>query len=599
MHYVTRKALIAIFAAASGLLALVWLQPFLPTAFSDGNYLGIHSFLELISIIVSFSLFNIVWISRDALEGSLGQSLIIVGISFFAVGSMDLLHVFTYQGATGYSGTFPQMKSIFLCLYARYLSVAAVAAMLIWPGRLNVDNNKLAKIALSTAIAAIGLALAVTYYWPAAWRPQNLPLLKSSMELLLILLYIVTLGLVRAKSSTLKDSVAGKIAYFLIFSLCSQASFTFFNSELVTYSLLGHIYKFISFLFLYQAVYLSGVFNHFYNLSEMAKMSAELLKESISLKPIMEIQAKKLKQILPKAQRISFYTTGKDPNHFIPSYQWGKYGEIFSHSEGVYINNFQKLFGQKVAIYNSPIDLLLNNLSGDYSLQLVPLFKEAKQILYLPLAVEGRFHGFIMVYIFCKANSFDEDDMERAELFQTFAALAIAQVRHQELVTRLSYEDGMTGLPNRRRFFEEIEKAVYAYDRYKTPFTVIYLDMNNLKYINDTFGHDAGDEALLTIAAYLKKATRQSDLPARLGGDEFAILYPYMDHKSAQTKIAELKLLFANLQLKQADAAFSLAVGGASYPDEAADADTLLSLADDRMYKHKREMKSLMERTAG
>ncbi|WP_312561441.1 GGDEF domain-containing protein [Anaerospora sp.] len=599
MHYVTRKALIAIFVAASGLSALVWLQPFLPTAFSDGNYLGIHSFLELISIIVSFSLFNIVWISRDALEGSLGQSLIIVGISFFAVGSMDLLHVFTYQNAADYPSTYSQMKSVFLCLYARYLSVAAVAAMLIWPSRLSIDNNKLAKIALSTAIAAIVLALAVTYYWPAAWRPQNLPLLKSSMELLLIFMYIVNLGLVYARRSTLKNSVQGKIAYFLIFSICSQATFTFFSSELITYSLLGHVYKFISFLFLYQAVYLSGVFNHFYNLSEMAKMSEELLKESISLKPIMEIQSKKLKQLLPKAERISFYTLGKDPNHFLPSYQWGKYGEIFSHSEGVYINNFQKLFGQKVAIYHSPIDLLLSNLSGDYSHQLVPLFREAKQVLYLPLAVEGRFHGFIMVYLFCNTHSFDEDDIERAELFQTFAALAVAQLRHQELVTKLSYEDGMTGLPNRRRFFEEIEKAVYAYDRYKTPFTVIYLDMNNLKYINDTLGHDAGDEALLTIAAYLKKATRQSDLPARLGGDEFAILYPYMDHKGAQTKITELKLLFANLQLKQADAAFSLAVGGASYPDEATDADTLLSLADDRMYKHKREMKSVIERTAG
>lgn len=599
MHYVTRKALIAIFVAALGLLALVWLQPFLPTTFSDGSYLGIHSFLELISIIVSFSLFNIVWISREALEGSLGQSLIIVGISFFAVGSMDLLHVLTYQGTVGFLGPYSLMKSMFICLYARFLSAAAVTAMLIWPGRLNIDNNKLAKIALSTAIAAVGLALAVTYYWPAAWRPQNLPLLKNSLELLLIFLYIVNLGLVRARRSTLKDSVAGKIAYFLIFSICSQASFTFFNGELVTYSLLGHVYKFISFVFLYQAVYLSGVFNHFYNLSEMAKMSAELLKESISLKPIMEIQAKKLKQILPKAERISFYTAGKDANHFLPSYQWGKYGEIFSQHEGIYIKNFQKLFGQKIAIYNSPIDLLLNNLSSDYSRQLVPLFKEAKQVLYLPLAVEGRFHGFVMVYIFCQVNSFDEDDIERAELFQTFAALAIAQVQHQELVTKLSYEDGMTGLPNRRRFFEEIEKAVYAYDRYKTPFTVIYLDMNNLKYINDTFGHDAGDEALLTISAYLKKVTRQSDLPARLGGDEFAILYPYMDYRSAQTKIAELKLLFAHLQLEQADAAFSLAVGGASYPDEAPDADTLLSLADDRMYKHKREMKSVAERTAG
>lgn len=599
MHYVTRKALIAMVAALSGLLTLVWLQPYLLTAFSNGNYLGIHSFLELISIIVSFSLANIVWISRDALEGSLGQSLIIVGISFFAVGSIDLLHVLSYQGIADFLGPNTMMKSMFFCLYARFLSAAAVTTMLLWPGRVRIDNNKLAKIALAAAIASIGLALAVNYAGPRALQSQNLTLLKDSLEFLLIFLYIINLGLLRARRSSLRDSVAGKIAYFLVFSICSQAAFTFFNSELASYSLLGHIYKFISFIFLYQAVYLSGVFNHFYNLSEMAKMSAELLKESISLKPIMEIQAKKLKKLLPQAERISFYTSGKDSNHFLPSYQWGKYGEIFSHHEGIYIKNFQSLFGAKIAVYDHPIELLVNNLSSDYSLPLIPLFKEAKQILYLPLSVEGRFHGFIMVYIFSNSHSFDDDDIEKAELFQTFAALAVAQVRHQELITKLSYEDGMTGLPNRRCFFEEIQKAVYTFDRYKIPFTVIYLDMNNLKYINDTFGHDAGDEALLTIADNLKKVTRLSDLPARLGGDEFAILYQHMDYKSAQVKINELKALFANLQLMQADATFSLAVGGACYPDEAADIDTLLSLADDRMYKHKREIKSLAARTAG
>jgi diguanylate cyclase (GGDEF)-like protein len=599
MHYVTRKAFIALLAALAGLSALAWLQPYLFTTYSGGQYAGIHSFLEFLSIIVSFSLFNIVWLSRDGLEGSLGQSLIIVGIAFFAVGTIDLLHTLTYQGMADFLGPGSMIKSIFFCLYARFLSAAAVTVMLLWPSSLTVDNHKLANIALAAAFSSIGLALTLNYFSPLYLQFENWSVLKIALEYTLILLCIANLGLLHARRSVLKNRVAAKIASFLVFSICSQAAFTFYDNDFTPFSLLGHIYKFISFIFLYQAVYLSGVFNHFYNLSEMAKMSAELLKESISLKPIMEIQAKKLKKIIPKAERIAFYSTGKDSNHFLPSYQWGKYGEIFPHSEGIYIKNFQALFGTKVTVHDHPIDLLISQPGSEYSHQLAPLFKEAKQILYMPLSVEGHFYGFIIIYLFRKSSKFDEDDLEKAELFQTFAALAIAQVSHQELINKLSYEDAMTGLPNRRCFFEELEKTVYDFGRYKTPFTVIYLDMNNLKFINDTFGHEAGDEALLTIAINLRKITRQSDLPARLGGDEFAILYPHMDYKTAQTKISELKLLFSSLQLKLIDKPFSLAVGGACYPDEAADVDTLLSLADDRMYKHKREIKSLAERTAG
>jgi PleD family two-component response regulator len=108
--------------------------------------------------------------------------------------------------------------------------------------------------------------------------------------------------------------------------------------------------------------------------------------------------------------------------------------------------------------------------------------------------------------------------MEKAKVFQHFATLAIAQATNQETILKLSFEDSLTNLPNRRWFFEELSKIQYDADQYGFPFTVVYLDMNDLKYINDHLSHDAGDMALQEIGKALKREARVSDVPARLGG---------------------------------------------------------------------------------
>jgi diguanylate cyclase (GGDEF)-like protein len=115
--------------------------------------------------------------------------------------------------------------------------------------------------------------------------------------------------------------------------------------------------------------------------------------------------------------------------------------------------------------------------------------------------------------------------------------------------------------------------------------------MNDLKMINDTFGHQAGDEALQLIGEQMKNSIRTSDAAARLGGDEFAIIYRHMGLEEGQKKIADLRTAFLELHLTSCNMSFSLAIGGASYPEETTDEDGLLKLADDRMYEHKRVLK--------
>lgn len=168
-------------------------------------------------------------------------------------------------------------------------------------------------------------------------------------------------------------------------------------------------------------------------------------------------------------------------------------------------------------MYHQPHRLLAKLDPNDYTQSIAPLWQAATQLLYIPLLAEEKFYGFVMLYSFKRFSRFSDDDLEKAQVFQKFATLTIAQLKYQETISRLSYEDGLTQLPNRRYFFEQMAEVQYEAIRYGIPFTLVFLDMNNLKYINDIFGHAAGDEALRTIALKLKETVRASDITARLG----------------------------------------------------------------------------------
>jgi diguanylate cyclase (GGDEF)-like protein len=110
----------------------------------------------------------------------------------------------------------------------------------------------------------------------------------------------------------------------------------------------------------------------------------------------------------------------------------------------------------------------------------------------------------------------------------------IAQLHERvELLDRLAYQDVLIDLPNRRGFMRQLEGAIDRVSRYDDNAAMLFVDIDGLKMINDTFGHQAGDEALMVVAQMLSDGVRKSDCVARLGGDEFGILLERADEKNA------------------------------------------------------------------
>ena len=153
-------------------------------------------------------------------------------------------------------------------------------------------------------------------------------------------------------------------------------------------------------------------------------------------------------------------------------------------------------------------------------------------------------------------------------------------------VQRLAVTDALTGLYNRHKLDEVLSTEFERARRYKRPLSIIMLDMDGLKTINDTFGHPAGDVALKIVAESIRKTVRRVDLPARFGGDEFIIVLPEVELDVALL-IAERISEKIRPSEEQKDM-FSLSGGVAQLRDEHASAEDFVRAVDEALYRAKR-----------
>ena len=163
----------------------------------------------------------------------------------------------------------------------------------------------------------------------------------------------------------------------------------------------------------------------------------------------------------------------------------------------------------------------------------------------------------------------------------------------EEQIRQLAYFDSLTGIPSRNAFRLRLEDAIKTAHRRDQSFALLFLDLDGFKDVNDTLGHDAGDELLVTIAQRLKAALRDSDFVARLGGDEFCIL---MDNLSSEFNAANLanrclKGLAQEATVKQHALHPHVSIGIAIYPQDGDTGETLLKAADSAMYAAKQDGK--------
>jgi diguanylate cyclase (GGDEF)-like protein/PAS domain S-box-containing protein len=160
------------------------------------------------------------------------------------------------------------------------------------------------------------------------------------------------------------------------------------------------------------------------------------------------------------------------------------------------------------------------------------------------------------------------------------------RVAAEERLRHIADHDALTGLFNRRRFEEELERHIARGRRYGMSGALLMLDLDDFKRINDGHGHRAGDRVLAAVAGVLRQRLRETDIVARFGGDEFAVLMPVGGAKEA-TDLADLLTAAVHRDVSGPAGPLSASVGIALF-EESSSADELLSRADDAMYADKR-----------
>jgi diguanylate cyclase (GGDEF)-like protein/PAS domain S-box-containing protein len=218
----------------------------------------------------------------------------------------------------------------------------------------------------------------------------------------------------------------------------------------------------------------------------------------------------------------------------------------------------------------------------------------------VPLVRGGHACGVLLFY----ADRMDEFDDEVVKLLERMAAnvvFALDNMEHEaerrrsrERIDYLASHDGLTGLPNRVTFSELLNRSIATARRYQRRFAVMFLDLDRFKLINDSLGHDAGDQLLKEMAARLTACLRDSDVVARLGGDEFVVLVQELgDHE--QVAIVARKILVAAMKpftLLGQECRVTASIGVSIYPDHAEDEPSLMKNADMAMYYAKEEGKN-------
>ncbi len=162
--------------------------------------------------------------------------------------------------------------------------------------------------------------------------------------------------------------------------------------------------------------------------------------------------------------------------------------------------------------------------------------RESFHVLAVPLIRDNLTIGIVILVN--KTKQFCETDLINLNLFASQAALAINNTRLYEKAILQAQTDSLTGLYNHRHFFELAKKEISRAQRYKHSLTVVMVDIDHFKCINDTFGHPAGDHVLVAIANVCRKLFRNIDIVGRYGGEEFSILLPETPVETA-TEVAE------------------------------------------------------------
>ncbi len=246
-------------------------------------------------------------------------------------------------------------------------------------------------------------------------------------------------------------------------------------------------------------------------------------------------------------------------------------------------------------IFHQGKTILLNEVIDKHDIRTFLRIKEdVNSLLAVPMKSGGRVIG-IMASFCTDEDAFSSDDMELLELLAAYASIAIDNANLLAEVGKLAMTDSLTNLPNRRAFDIELYKEASRAVRYGSPVSLLMLDIDDFKVLNDTQGHLAGDQHLQMIAQIIRDNLRETDTAYRYGGEEFTVLLPNTDLQGAVYLGERIRTAVeASSPSQQRQPGFTISIGAAEMPTNAMTETELLKAADDAMFTAKNLGKNML-----
>jgi len=321
---------------------------------------------------------------------------------------------------------------------------------------------------------------------------------------------------------------------------------------------------------------------------------AKTLNSTLNLKEVLDIVMNKIKDLI-MAEAWSILMLDESRNELV--------FEVAVGDKGEKVKEMRLALGQGVAgwVAQHQLPVIVPDTATDQR-----FFKgvdqktgfKTKSIIATPLMSRGRLIGVVEIMNKQGEIPFNEKDLELLQILADHAAIAIENARLYERAKRLAITDDLTGLFNSRHCDLFMREALGEAQRQKQPLSIIFIDLDHMKEVDDTYGHLLGGQALKEVADRISALIQLPDMASRYGGDEYVIILPGKGAEAAAKLAEDIRQAIAAepfLTGHKLSCRITASIGIAAFPRHGSTTDELLSQADKAMYRVKETGKNRIQ----